>query len=62
MNHFPNLYVLSTIACELSKCLTAEDLAVLSADLMTLGDMLASILARNAACEAVCETACKHDE
>lgn len=46
-----NLYVLSTIACSLSDCLDENELAVLSADLMTLGDMLASILARQSACE-----------
>lgn len=46
-----DLYVLSTIACQLSNCLTDEELAVLSADLTTLADMLASLLAHRAVCE-----------
>lgn len=46
-----NLFLLSSIACQLSDCLSPEELAVLSADLMTLGDMLASLLARQTACE-----------
>lgn len=46
-----NLYWLSTIACRISECLPPEELAILSADMMTLADMLASILARQAACE-----------
>ena len=45
-----DLYFLSTIACQLSQCLTEEELALLSADLATLSDMLASILARQAFC------------
>lgn len=51
MDNCSNLYFLSTIACKLSECLSDEELAVLSADLMTLGDMLASVLARQALCE-----------
>ena len=51
MDHCSNLYVLSTIACRLTECLSAEELAVLSADLMTLGDMLQSILARRDLCK-----------
>ena len=51
MKNCSNLYILSTIACQLSECLEEEELAVLSADLMTLGDMLASIIAHQAACK-----------
>lgn len=51
MNNCSNLFFLSTIACRLAECLTDEELAILSADLMTLGDMIASILARNDACK-----------
>lgn len=51
MNNCSNLYLLSTIACKISECISDEELAVLSADLMTLGDMLASILAREALCK-----------
>lgn len=46
MKDCSNLYYLSTIACKLSECLSEEELAVLSADLVALGDMLANILAR----------------
>ena len=51
MNQCPNLYLLSTIACRLAECLDEKELALLSADLMTLGDMLASLLAREAICK-----------
>lgn len=50
MKHCPDLYLLSAVACQLSDCLTPEELAALSADLMTLGDMLASILAHENLC------------
>lgn len=45
-----NLYILSTIACQLVECLNAEELEILSADLMTLADMIESLLARQSAC------------
>lgn len=51
MNNCQNLYFLSTLACRLADCLTEDELAVLSADLMTLGDMLASVLARRDVCD-----------
>lgn len=47
MNNCKNLYLLSTISCQLAECLSEEELAALSADLVVLGDMLANILARN---------------
>lgn len=40
-----NLYFLSTIACKLAECMSEEELAKLSADLVVLSDMLANILA-----------------
>lgn len=46
-----NLYFLSTIACQLSKCLSAEELEILSSDLTALGYMLESLLARQSRCE-----------
>lgn len=46
MNNCTNLYVLSTLACQLAKCLNTDELNILSADLQTLGEMLESILAR----------------
>lgn len=51
MNRCSNLFLLSSIACKLSECLDEKELAVLSAGLMTLGDMLASLLAREDACK-----------
>lgn len=50
MSNCSNLYFLSTLACKLSECLDEDELSILSADLMTLGDMLESILARQDAC------------
>ena len=47
-----NLLFLSTIACQLSECLSEDEITILSADLMTLADMLASILARKSVCES----------
>lgn len=51
MNQCSNLYLLSTIACRLAECFDEKELALLSADLMTLGDMLASLLAHKALCK-----------
>ena len=47
-----NLYILSTVACQLAECMPEEDLEVLAADLSTLGDMISGILARKARCES----------
>ena len=49
-NNCQNLYILSTIACQLIECLNEEELEILSADLMTLADMIESLLARQSAC------------
>lgn len=46
-----NLYVLSTVACQFAECLSAEETARLSADLVVLSDMLANILVRKESCE-----------
>lgn len=51
MNDCTNLYFLSTLACRLAECMDEEALGLLSADLVTLGDLLASILVRKAACD-----------
>ena len=48
-----NLIYLSTVACKLGECLTEEELLVLSADLVVLGDLLANIVARKSACAKV---------
>lgn len=46
-----NLYVLSTLACQVSECLNEEELRRLSADLTTLGYMIESLLAHQSECE-----------
>ena len=51
MNSCSNLYFLSTIACRLSDCLSEKELAVLSADLVVLSDMIANMLARDELCK-----------
>ena len=51
MNNCTNLYFLSTLACRLTECMSEEELGILSADLVTLGDLLASILVRKATCD-----------
>ena len=53
MTNCTNLFYLSTLAYKLAECLSEEELAVLSADLVVLGDMLGNILARQAACSKV---------
>lgn len=53
-----NLYVLSTVACKPAECLSEEELAALSADLVVLGDMLANLLAKDVLCKSYCST-CK---
>lgn len=49
-NNCQSLYILSTIACQLTECLSEEELEILSADLKTLGEMLESLLARKSNC------------
>lgn len=51
MNSCSNLYFLSTVACQLSECLSEEQLSVLAADLVVLSDMIANIVARNTLCK-----------
>ena len=51
MKNCCNLYFLSTLACKMAECFTEEELLVLSADLIVLGDMLANIIARDALCK-----------
>lgn len=45
-----NLYVLSTIACQLAECHSEEELEMISADLTTLGYMIESLLAHKSVC------------
>lgn len=51
MHDCSDLYLLSTIACKLSECLTEDELAILAANLTALGDMLEVLLARRAICQ-----------
>lgn len=50
MNSCCNLFYLSTIACKLSDCMSEQELAQLSADLVVLSDMLANINTRRTGC------------
>lgn len=40
MNNCSNLYFLSTIACQLSECLTEDELELLASNLKVVGEML----------------------
>ncbi len=50
MGNCSNLFYLSTIACKLAECLSEKELAALSADLVTLSDMLANLIAHQDLC------------
>lgn len=50
MNHCADLYLLSTIACELANCLTEDELTILAINLTALGDLLAVIATKQAVC------------
>lgn len=54
-----NLYLLSTIACQLAECLSEEELSVLSTDLVVLSDMLANIISRQSISEKSTEDECE---
>ena len=51
MKNCSNLYILSTIACQLSECIDENELEILASELTTLGYMLESILARQSVCK-----------
>lgn len=51
MNNCKNLYILSTIACQLAECLSKEELEQLATNLTTLGYMLENILAHQSVCK-----------
>ncbi len=46
MKNCTNLYYLSSIACMLADCFDEAGLKILSSDLITLGEMIESVLAR----------------
>ncbi len=50
-NNCQNLYLLSTIACQLAECLDEKELEMLSADLTTLGYMLELLLTHQSVCK-----------
>lgn len=52
MNNCNDLFILAAIACKLTKCLNEDELSVLSANLVALGDMLAVALAHNTSCSS----------
>ena len=51
MKNCSNLIFLSAIACQLAECLSSDDIAILSADLVVLSDMLANLNTRKEVCE-----------
>ena len=51
MKNCSDLLALTALACQIAECLSDEELAVLSADFVVLGDMLANILARRSVCK-----------
>lgn len=55
MKNCSNLFFLSTLACQLAECLSEDELSILSADLVTLSDMLGSIIARKDSCKNTCK-------
>lgn len=50
MNECNHSLFLTSIACQLFKCMTPDEIALLAADLVQLGDTLAAMLARNEIC------------
>ena len=55
MNDCSHIYLLSTIACQLSNCLSKDELEALSADLIALGYMLESLQVHQSICKEDCE-------
>lgn len=52
MSSCSNLVFLTTLACQLSECLTEAELALLSANLTVLSDMLSAIAAQEEFCQS----------
>lgn len=52
MDMCTRLVSLSAIACELAECLSDQELALLSSDLVVLSDMLANLLTQKEVCES----------
>lgn len=51
MDMCARLVSLSAIACELTECMSDQELALLSSDLVVLSDMLANLLAQKETCK-----------
>ena len=56
MDNCNDLFILSTIACKISDCLSDDELSILAINLTALGDMLQAVLTkrivRNSACQS----------
>ncbi len=50
-NNCTNLYLLSTIACQLTECLDEKELELLAANLTALGYMIESQLKQRSLCK-----------
>ena len=55
MENCTDLFILSSIACKISECLTDDELALLAVNLTTLADMLQTTLTRRTVCKTVCQ-------
>ena len=51
MDACSNLAFLTMLACQLSECLTLDELSILGANLTVFGDMLAAIVVQQEICE-----------
>lgn len=51
MNNCTDLYFLSTIACQISECLSKDELELLATDLKVLGEMLEVISIQQSMCK-----------
>ena len=47
MNHCTNLYLLSTVACQVFECMDKEEIEILASDLLLLSHMLERLLIEN---------------
>ena len=57
MNECNTALSITTIACQLFKCMDADELSILSADLIQLADTLAAMLVRKETCSGKKEPA-----
>lgn len=50
MNECSDVLLITSLACQLADCLSDDELALLSANLMLMADAIASILAKRELC------------